>query len=123
MHAGLAVVHTAERVAAAGSSSSKKQPGKTQQQQQQHWLPMLPAARAALPAVLMHSEGADKTAQLVLQQFEEWQAQQPAAAAAAGHKQHKGTKQATSVAPGSVPATELPPLLALPALNSFLQQQ
>uniref|UniRef100_A0A383VBQ2 Uncharacterized protein n=1 Tax=Tetradesmus obliquus TaxID=3088 RepID=A0A383VBQ2_TETOB len=128
-YAGLAVVHTAERVvsAAVGSSSgSKKQAGKPQQQQQA-WLPILLAAHAALPAVLVHSEGVEKTAHLLLREFEEWQAQQPAAAtaAAAGRKQQKGPRQASAAAAApagvsvSMSAADLPPLLALPALNSF----
>jgi hypothetical protein len=124
MAAGLAVIHTAERVVSTGGgSSSKKQPGKTQQQQQQSWLPILPAARAALPVVLVHSEGVDRTAQLLLREYEDWQAQQPAAAAAAGRKQQKGTKQGSAAAaaagPGSLSAAALPTLLQLPVLNSF----
>jgi hypothetical protein len=123
MAAGLAVIHTAQRVLSAGTSSSnKKQPSKNQQQQQS-WLPILPAARAALPVVLVHSEGVDRTAHLLLREYEDWQAQQPAAAAAAGRKQQKGTKQASAAAaaagPGSLLASDVPPLLQLPVLNCF----
>ncbi|KAF6262063.1 hypothetical protein COO60DRAFT_1677904 [Scenedesmus sp. NREL 46B-D3] len=123
---GLGVVHAAEKALKASGSSSgsgKKQPGKPHQQQQQSWLPILPAACAALPPVLVHSQGVDKTAQLLLHEYDEWQAQQPsAAAAAASRKQQKGTKQATAAsAPSSTAAAapDAPPLLAPPVLNSF----
>jgi hypothetical protein len=116
-------VHAAEKVLTistgnTGSSGSKRQSSK----QQQSWVPLLPAARAALPAVLVHTEGVSKTAAMLLHQYEEWQAQQPAPAAAAGRKQQKATKQAASsqrntVAAGA--AADLQPLLSLPALNSF----
>jgi hypothetical protein len=120
--AGLAVVHAAEKVLTTstgntGGSGSKKQSSK----QQQPWVPFLPAARAALPAVLVHTEGVSKTAAMLLHQYEEWQAQQPAAAAA-GRKQLKNTKQAAPAPSNTATAgaaADLPPLLSLPVLNSF----
>jgi hypothetical protein len=120
--AGLAVVHAAEKVLTTstgntGGSGSKKQSSK----QQQPWVPFLPAARAALPAVLVHTEGVSKTAAMLLHQYEEWQAQQPAAAAA-GRKQQKNTKQAAPAPSNTATAgaaADLPPLLSLPVLNSF----
>jgi hypothetical protein len=119
-YAGLAVVHAAEKVLATSfGSSSKKQPGK--QQQQQSWVPLLPAACAALPAVLVHTEGVTKTAALLLQAFEDWQSHQPAVAAAAGRQQQKGTKQAAPTQSNATvaAAVDMPCLLALPVMNSF----
>jgi hypothetical protein len=120
--AGLAAVHAAEKVLTTGtgntaSSGSKRQSTK----QQQSWVPILPAARAALPAVLIHTEGVSKTAAMLLHQYEEWQAQQPAVATAAGRKQQKSTKQAAPPQSNAAAAAaaDLPLLLWLPVLSSF----
>jgi hypothetical protein len=116
--AGLAVIHSADKIltTSTGNTSGKRQSSK----QQQSWVPLLPAACAALPAVLVHTAGVSKTAAMLLHQYEEWQAQQPAVAAAAGRKQQKVTKQATPAQSNAgAAAAELPCMLTLPVLNCF----
>jgi hypothetical protein len=71
----------------------------------------------------VHTEGVTKIAALLLHVYEDWQGQQPAAAAAAaGRKQLKGTKQAAPAPRSAVTAeaaADVPSLLAISVMNNF----
>lgn len=105
--AGLTIIHSAEVVlSSASASSSSKRPDRTQ------WLPVLPAALAAWPAVLNHTQGVRKTAHMLLEEHEHHV--QPQRGVAAFRRGRAQAAMATPAGSGSMG------LLSLPCVNSFL---
>lgn len=99
------IIRTAEVVLSASS------PGSSSRHHASHWVPVLPAALAALPAVLNHTDGVHKTAQRLLQDHEQQQDQ----LAAATRNRGKGQPLASAaVAPCRTG------LLNLSYVNNFL---
>ena len=110
----MAITRTAEVVLEKAShDSSRTSRHKGSPQEVTTWVPVLPAARHVLPAVMVHTQGVTKAAELLLEEHSR-AAQQLTAAAAGRSKGGTATTAAAAAAAGG--AT----ILSLPAINSFL---
>ena len=116
--AGVAITRTAEVVLEKTSyDSSRTSRHKGTPQEVTTWVPVLPAARQVLLAVMVHTQGVTKAAELLLEEHSRAAQQIMTAASAAGRSKGGGATTAAAVA---AVAAGSPAILSLPAINSFL---